>query len=121
MDCATGPTGGDPRSECVRAGRGHVDRVLHPFAAVGPADIEAAAGVRARLDVDTVGAVRAAAVDGVAVVVGEAFAASVVVLSLDRAGDGPRRAEVRGFGRPAAGGNLDRRAVVGDGLGAVVD
>ena len=61
-----------------------VDGVLEPLAGLGPADDVPAAGVGRGLDVDALRhAIFLAGVDGVDIVIGDAFAAVVEVLSLD--------------------------------------
>src|SRR5262249_45784882 len=99
VEGAAGAAGGDAKLNVVAAGAGDVDGVLEPLASLGPADVVAAARVGRGLDVHAVGAVLAAVVGCIGVVVGDALAAVVVILGLDHARDRPRRAAVRLVGR----------------------
>src|SRR4051812_944695 len=76
--------GGDAEVEVVVAGRGDVDRVRQPFARARPPEVVPAAGVDGGLQIDAGGPIRAAEIGGVDVVVGDALAAVVEVLRLDR-------------------------------------
>src|SRR5205085_9223949 len=82
----------------VFRGGGNVDGVVEPLARIGPADEVSAARVAGGAEVHVVGAVQSAGVARAAVVVGDAFAAGVVVLKLDRARDALRRAAERQLG-----------------------
>jgi len=78
---------GDPEGDLIGAAGGDVDGVLGVLAHAVPADVVAAAGVGAGLDIDAVrGAVLTALVRGFGVMVGQTLAAVVVVFRLDGAG-----------------------------------
>ncbi len=82
----------DPHVERIRAGRSDFDGVLQPLASFDPADVVTAAAIACRLDVDAVGAIGAAGVAGRRVVIGDLFAADVVVLELHFSRKGNRSA-----------------------------
>src|SRR5439155_123922 len=92
--------GGDAHIQGVGTAGLDIDRVVQPFAGLGPAHVVAGVGVGSGFDVHAIRAVLAAAIYGVRIVVGHAFPAFVVVLRLDGAGDGVGRA---GIGSGAAG------------------
>ena len=80
--------GGDAEAEVVVAG-GDVEGVFEPLAGLDEADVVAAAGVGGGFDVDAFGfAIGTAQIGFVGVVIGDAFAAEVVILGLDGDGDG---------------------------------
>ena len=89
---------GDAEGEVVFAGGVNIDGVFKPLAGFGVTDVESAAGVGGGLDVDAFGgAIGAAEIGRIGIVIGDAFAAGVEVFSLD--------------GGCAVGGDVERRAV----------
>src|SRR6185295_1882846 len=92
---APGGTAGHAGLQLVEAGGRNLHSVFEPFVAVYPTDIETAAGVSSRLNIDTGAAVSSAVVGRICIVIGNAIATLVEVFGLHSAWHRQRLIEKR--------------------------
>src|SRR5207244_13568185 len=78
---------GHPHLQRINAIDDGVEGVFEPFARGGPTHIVTAARIAGGFDINGGGAILAAVIRGIGVVIGNAFAAAIEIFGLDCSGD----------------------------------